>query len=152
MKYLFLFIHFFTIIGFSQTNENRIKNFNIENDLGIQGYDPVAYFLTNKAVKGKPDFQHNHNGIIYHFSSNNNKALFIKSPSKYEPQYGGWCAYAIGKTGEKVKINPTTFKIINNKLYLFYNAYLTNTLKLWNKNELILKANADINWNNLIKE
>ena len=152
MKHLFLFIHFITIIGFSQTTESRIKNFNLEKDLGIQGYDPVAYFTTNKAVKGKPEFQHNHNGIIYHFSSNNNKALFIKSPSKYEPQYGGWCAYAIGKTSEKVKINPTTFKIINNKLYLFYNAYLTNTLKLWNKNESILKANADINWNHLIKE
>lgn len=152
MKHLLLIIPFFTIISFSQTTENRIKNFNIEKNVAIQGYDAVSYFTNNKAIKGKPEFQFNYKGIIYYFSSERNRSLFLKSPTSFEPEYGGWCAYAIGKTGEKVKINPTTFKIINNKLYLFYNANFTNTLKLWNKNELALHKNADINWNNLIKE
>lgn len=51
--------------------------------------------------------------MIYKFSSNENKDTFVKNPSKYEPQYGGWCAYAMGSAGEKVEINPETFKIID---------------------------------------
>ena len=57
------------------------------------------------------------------------KEVFLKNPTNFEPEYGGWCAYAMGDSGEKVTINPETFKIINGKLYLFYNAFLTNTLK-----------------------
>ena len=74
--------------------------------------------------------------------------MFLKNPSKYEPQYGGWCAYAMGSAGEKVEINPETFKIIDGKLYLFYNAYFNNTLKSWNKEETKLKSQADTNWKN----
>ena len=82
----------------------------------------------------------------YRFSSVANKEEFKKNPSKYEPQYGGWCAFAMGDYGEKVEIDPETFKIVNGKLYLFYNKGFNNTLKSWNKNEAVLKSNADINW------
>jgi len=46
---------------------------------------------------------------------------FKANPEKYEPAYGGWCAYAMGENGEKVKIDPETYKIIEGKLFLFYN-------------------------------
>jgi hypothetical protein len=85
-------------------------------------------------------------GAVYYFSSVTNKETFKASPAKYEPEYGGWCAYAMGKNGEKVSIDPETFKLVNGKLYLFYNKYFTNTLKDWNKNEATLKKNADVNW------
>jgi YHS domain-containing protein len=84
--------------------------------------------------------------IIYETSSAKNKELLTKNPSKYEPVYGGWCAFAMGDNGEKVEINPTTFKIINGKTYLFYNKLFTNTLNSWNKNEETLKKQADQNW------
>jgi hypothetical protein len=87
-----------------------------------------------------------HDGITYHFSTAQNKETFKANPARYEPQYGGWCAYAMGATGEKVAIDPETFKIINGKLFLFYNRYLTNTLKLWNKDEQNLHAKAEANW------
>jgi hypothetical protein len=80
-----------------------------------------------------------------------NKEYFSKNPSKYEPQFGGWCAFAMGDSGEKVEINPETFKIIDGKLYLFYNAFFNNTLKSWNKDEANLKAKATSNWNKIIK-
>jgi len=124
----------------------RIKNFNLEKGLAIQGYDPVSYFKQNKAVKGNDDISTTYQGIAYHFSSAENKNAFIKNPSAYEPQYGGWCAYAMGKSGEKVEVDPETFKIIEGKLYLFYNKYFNNTLKSWNKDEANLKAKADVNW------
>ncbi len=152
MKFLPFTILFLALIltGFAQNATIRSKHFNTENNLAIQGYDPVAYFTLQKAVKGNPSFAAKHLGVIYHFSSQTNKDLFLKNPNNYEPQYGGWCAYALGEKGEKVEINPETFKIIDNKLYLFYNANFNNTLKTWNKNEVNLKNAADLNWNKII--
>src|SRR5215218_5680832 len=118
----------------------RKKHFNTENGLAIEGYDPVAYFKMNKAVKGKKDFAVIHQGITYYFSSTDYKNEFLKNPSAFEPLYGGWCAYAMGAKGEKVTVDPQTFKIVNNKLNLFYNSFFNNTLKLWNKDELNLKT------------
>ena len=112
----------------------------------IQGYDPVSYFTVNKAEKGSKQFQVEREGIIYWFKSQENKNLFEKNEEKYIPTYGGWCAYAMGVNGEKVKIDPQTFKIIDGKLYLFYNFYFTNTLDKWNEDEATFKKVADTNW------
>ncbi|WP_281337494.1 YHS domain-containing (seleno)protein [Flavobacterium eburneipallidum] len=112
----------------------------------MQGYDPVAYFKQNKAMKGKKELTTVYQGVEYHFSSVANKELFLKTPTVFEPQFGGWCAYAMGDSGEKVDINPETFKILDGKLYLFYNAYFSNTLKSWNKHEANLKKKAESNW------
>lgn len=137
------FIHVFA----QDPSELRKKQFNLEDGIAIQGYDPVAYFTAGKAVKGKKEigtvfFQ----GVNYRFSSAENKETFKKNPAAYEPQYGGWCAYAMGNDGSKVDIDPETFKIIGGKLYLFYNRLFNNTLKSWNKNEASLKQHADANW------
>ncbi len=138
-----------SITTFAQT-ANRIKEFNLANKVALQGYDPVAYFKQNKAIKGKKEFLTTYEGAIYTFESQADKDLFIKSPLSYEPEYGGWCAYAMGSTGEKVEINPAAFKIVNNKLYLFYNAYFNNTLKSWNKDQANLNKKADLNWKKFI--
>lgn len=150
MKSMFVsivFLSMLTVNGFSQdVSAARKKTFNLEKNVAIQGYDPVAYFKQNAAVKGKSEFSVSHLGVIYYFSSAENKNIFLKDPTAYEPQYGGWCAYAMGNTGEKVEIDPDTFKIVNGKLYLFYNKLFNNTLKSWNKDEANLKAKADVNW------
>jgi YHS domain-containing protein len=126
----------------------RKKQFNLNKTaVAIDGYDPVAYFINNKAIEGKKDLSFSSDGVTYYFSSEKNRELFKTSPTKYEPQYGGWCAYAMGATGEKVEVDPETFKIINTKLYLFYNKFFNNTLKSWNKDENNLKTKADTSWN-----
>jgi YHS domain-containing protein len=130
----------------AQEAELRKKQFNLEKGIGISGYDPVAYFKVNKAVKGKKEFSVFADGVTYYFSSAENKEEFRKNYTKYEPQYGGWCAYAMGSDGTKVEVDPETFKIIDGKLYLFYNRLFNNTLKSWNKNEAALKTNAETNW------
>lgn len=129
----------------------RTKHFNVENGLAIQGYDPVAYFVQNKAIKGNKQFTAFAEGITYYFSNAANKDLFIKDYKKYEPQYGGWCAYAMGATGEKVEIDPETFKIVGGKLYLFYHSWTNNTLSKWNKEEASLKSKADASWTKFFK-
>ena len=143
---LILFVLLFSTTVFSQSISKRVTDFNLEKKVAIQGYDPVAYFVQKKAVKGKSTLASTYDGVVYHFSSQANKDLFLKNPSSYEPQYGGWCAFAMGDYGEKVEINPETFKIIDGKLYLFYNAFFNNTLKSWNKDETNLKKKADTNW------
>lgn len=141
-----------SIAAFSQKTEaERIKHFNLDKGVAIEGYDPVAYFKQSKATKGSPKISAKHLGITYYFSTEENKKTFLADPSKYEPQYGGWCAFAMGDYGKKVEVNPETFKIADGKLYLFYNAYLNNTLKSWNKDESNLKNKADKNWINIIK-
>lgn len=142
---------FVSISTFAQAVTKRTSQFNVENKIAIQGYDPVAYFIQKKAVKGKSTLAVNFEGVVYNFSSQSNKDLFLKNPTQYEPQYGGWCAYAMGSTGEKVEIDPETFKIMDGKLNLFYNAYFNNTLKSWNKDEDNLKKKADSNWKKVIK-
>jgi hypothetical protein len=124
----------------------RIKDFNLEKGVAIQDYDPVAYFTQNKAVKGNKQFSVSAESVIYYLSSAANKDLFLKDYKKYEPQYGGWCAYAMGATNDKVEIDPETFKIVEGKLYLFYHSWTNNTLNKWNKDEASLKAKADKNW------
>jgi YHS domain-containing protein len=132
------------------TAQEKKEHLNTENGLAIDGYDPVAYFVSGKALEGKKELSANIGGVTYRFASASNRDLFQKDPQKYRPQYGGWCAYAMGATGEKVEVDPETFKIIDNKLYLFYNAYFNNTLKKWNTDEVNLKKKADDNWKKLL--
>jgi len=111
----------------------------------------VAYFTQKKPIEGKEGLEYVHKGIPYRFSSPENLETFKSDPVRYEPAYGGWCAYAMGATGEKVEIDPETFKIVDGRLYLFYNFFFNNTLKDWNKDELNLKQKADVNWSSIIK-
>lgn len=58
----------------------------------------------------------------------------------------------MGDYGKKVEVDPETFKLIDGKLYLFYNKYFNNTLVSWNKNETNLKARGDANWEKIIRK
>jgi YHS domain-containing protein len=141
------------VLSLSAFTQDKAKasTFNLENGLAIQGYDPVAYFAQKKAVKGDRKFAVNASGAIYYFATQANKDIFLKNSAAYEPQYGGWCAYAMGATGEKVEVDPETFKILNGKLYLFYHSWTNNTLTKWNKDEPNLKSAADKNWGKIIQ-
>ena len=133
----------------AQTEELRRKHYNIKKGVAIEGYDPVSYF-DQKPMEGKSNLSVAEHGITYWFSSQVNLLKFKSNPQKYEPAYGGWCAYAMGATGEKVKIDPETFKSVEGKLYIFYNFWGNNTLTDWNKNEMTLKSKADHNWKKFI--
>ena len=139
-----------TTAGAQELSSYDKEHYNLKKGLAIQGYDPVAYFTENKAVRGteKHSFK-TEKGITYLFASEANKEAFEKDPQKYEPQYGGYCAYAMAY-GDKVKIDPGTYKITNGKLFLFYNFGRTNTLLKWNKEEEKLLADANIKWSEII--
>lgn len=97
-------IHYLFLVLYPQVNNFTVvldlsvrkKHYNLsEKGLAVQGYDPVAFFC-KKPIKGKKELAVNHYGVIYYFSSSSSRDIFLKSPISYEPEYGGWCAYAKG--------------------------------------------------------
>jgi YHS domain-containing protein len=84
---------------------------------GLSGYDPVAYFADGKAVRGSGFHVTVQNGVTYAFASDEHKALFGKSPEKYLPIYGGYCAYGVA-VGKKFVADPEVWAIVGGKLYL----------------------------------
>ena len=118
-----------------------------EKNIALSGYDPVSYFTQKTPTKGSAKFAATWEGVIYHFTSAKNRAVFEESPAQYVPQYGGWCAYAMAKN-KTVEINPKAFRIENNKLYLFYKTRWVDTHNKWGENTEELRVKADINWQN----
>ena len=137
--------------GSSRAQGQEARHANINKDgVILNGYDVVTYFL-GTPEKGKPEFAVNHEGVNYWFAKAENREIFLKNAEKFVPAYGGWCAYAMGESGEKVKIDPQTFKIIEGRLYLFYNFFFNNTLITWNEDESNLRQKADLHWQRIIK-
>ena len=147
--------------GAAQDDDKKHPQFahlNVNKDgLALAGYDPVAYFPEggSKAQKGSKKITAKHRGVTYRFASEKNKKAFEANPEKFEPQYGGWCAWALsdGK-GSKVDPSPKYFTVENGKLYLFYKGLIGgNTRKSWNKGGGAPKLAplADANWTRITK-
>ena len=85
--------------------------------VAIKGYDSVAYFNANKALKGKESFTFPWHGMTWHFLNKENRDLFAADPEKYAPQYDGYCAWAMTES-RKAQTDPEVWKIVNKKLYL----------------------------------
>jgi YHS domain-containing protein len=118
-----------------------------KNGLALQGFDPVAYFTQNKPVKGNPEFKSVHDGALYYFASQENKALFDRDPHKYEPSYGGFCAYGVSRN-KLVEIDPEAFQILNGHLLLQYSKSVRND---FNKDPQGNLAKANANWPALVE-
>ncbi|AXT18359.1 YHS domain-containing protein [Flavobacteriaceae bacterium AU392] len=133
------------ILGITTSFAQQI-DYNVKKGYVVEGYDVVAYF-NNEAVKGDKKFSTTFDGAKYKFSSQENLNAFKADPKKYIPQYGGYCAYAVAVNSKKVDIDPETYEIRDNKLYLFYNSWGNNTLKSWKKEGAkVLQQKADKNW------
>lgn len=111
-------------------------------NVAIKGYDTVAYFTENKAVKGNADLSAEYNGATWYFSSSQHLDAFIKNPEKYAPQYGGYCAYAVSRN-TTASIKPHLFNIHKGKLYLNYSK---GVQKRWLKNVDAGIEKADTHW------
>jgi len=106
--------------------------------VAINGYDAVAYFSSQSAVKGSADFTHQWSGATWQFSTRENRDLFIANPEKYAPQFGGYCAYGVSEN-HKSPTDPAAFTIMDGKLYLNYNLKV-KTLWLGDVKSRIAKA------------
>jgi len=116
--------------------------------VAIQGYDPVAFFTDSKPVKGKPEFPARHNGALYYFASKEHRELFKSDPAKYEPAFGGYCAYGLSK-GKLVEIDVDAFQIVNGRLLLQYSKGVRDNFNKDTKGNL---AKAEANWPGLVEK
>lgn len=120
-NYAKLVVPVFIIIGFLCLGSGAVFAGNVNQSpiygVAIKGYDPVAYFTENHAVKGSSEFSYTWNEANWHFSNPENRALFAANPEKYAPKHGGFCAVSL--IAGKVAIdNPEEWKIIDGNLYL----------------------------------
>jgi hypothetical protein len=129
-----------------------VAEYNLPADkLALDGYDPVAYFTDQKAVKGSATIEAIHTEVRYRFATEAHRQTFTNAPAKYLPTYGGWCATAMAK-GDKVEIDPTNFKITNGRLFLFYKGFWGSARKDWDKNEGTMTTKADAAWKKISGE
>lgn len=103
--------------------DRNVEAYNLlEDDLGLKGYDPVAYFEAEgaNAIKGSADIAGEYGGVTYFFSSEANREQFYTNPTKYEPTYGGFCAWAMANESY-ADINPKLFTQNGNRMHFFIN-------------------------------
>ena len=84
----------------------------------LLGHDPVAYFTLGRPERGDPAIRVDLPQRSYYFASAEHKALFEADPTRYEPQYGGFCssgaAFAV-----KLGSDPTAWTVRDGRLFIF---------------------------------
>jgi len=122
---------------------------NLDNTgVAIQGYDPVAFFTDKKPVKGSQNFLVKHDGAIYLFASKEHRDLFKENPAKYEPVFGGYCAFGVSRN-KLVEIDVEAFQIVDGKLLLQYSKDVRDN---FNKDTQGNLAKANSNWPVLVEK
>ena len=89
-----------------------------EDNIAIGGYDAVAYFTQESAVKGSDEFTSNFNSVDWQFSSADHLALFEANPEQYMPAFGGHCSFGACK-GAAVPADPTIWSVNDGRLFFF---------------------------------
>ncbi|MFW2365611.1 MAG: YHS domain-containing (seleno)protein [Desulforhopalus sp.] len=122
--------------------------------IALKGYDLVSYYQSGPKA-GRKEYLAKYQGVQYFFENRENLHRFVAEPEKYIPAYGGWCAWAM-LDGEKVAIDPERFKIIEDRVFLFYDGFWGNTLDKWNKRaetetDAVLVRKSDEQWRTLIR-
>jgi len=142
----FLAVCFFSLFSANSFAESRISTA-FFSDVAVSGYDAVAYFTDNKAIKGDSDFSAEYQDATWYFSSQKNRDLFNADPAQYAPQFGGYCAWAVSR-GYLAESDPLAWKIIDNKLYLNYDFEVQ---KMWLKEAKSRINKANKNWPAVLK-
>ena len=91
---------------------------NLDNTVALHGYDPVSYFEREEPRRGNKGILERVGGATYYFASRTSRYTFLKNAPAYQPQFGGFCATSMAQ-GRLEDIDPESFAIFDNKLYLF---------------------------------
>jgi len=141
MKQIFILLAFglLALPAFAQTK--TLLNLD-DAGVAIQGYDPVSFFTEHKPVKGSPKFPLKQDGAVYYFTSKEHRDMFKADPPKYEPVFGGYCAYGVSRN-KLVEIDVDAFQIVDGKLLLQYSKGVRDDFNADAKDNL---AKANANW------
>jgi len=148
-KFLSVFFLLFSLTALAQEGRN-VSKYNLSQGVGLKGYDPVAVFPEGGGAPQKGITSHRvvHSGVTYLFASEENEKRFQADPEKYEPTYGGWCAYAMA-SGSTVDIQPHLFTIHGRRAHYFVAARAKQS---FDRNLMELEKKADDNWKKISGE
>lgn len=110
--------------------------------VALQGYDILSYLEDGLAQPGSEKFTAEHGGVTWRFTTAEHRDRFRANPQAYQPEYGGFCAYSVGR-GYPATADPKSFKVQDGKLYLFFNRAAQ---LIWEQDQKQLSATADRNW------
>lgn len=113
----------------------------------IEGYDAVSYFTEGKPVKGNEQFKTEYNGGVYWFATADHLESFKNDPTKYAPQYGAFCGYAVS-IGKLRPVNPEIYQIENGRLIL---QHTQEAFDLFNKDLKKSVEKADMKWPGIVE-
>jgi len=151
-SWIFALLTFFMMSAASAQVNRNVSEYNLQNGVGLKGYDPVSYFAEGGALplKGNSSISHTHKGVTYFFASADNKEVFKTMPERYEPTYGGYCAWAMSvRRGTKVDIDPLLFTINGNRAHFFISAGAKNN---FDRAISRFEGRADRNWKRITGE
>ena len=95
--------------------------------VAMDGFDVVAYFKPGKPTKGLDEYSLGYKGQTWKFSSPGNLQAFQENPEHYEPQFNGWCAYAVSE-GYAAEVDFIDgWSILDGKLYLNWSASVSKS-------------------------
>jgi len=130
---------------FAQTSTKTLVNVD-SSGVAIHGYDPVAFFTDHQPVKGSSKFPQKQGDALYYFASREHWDMFKADPAKYEPEFGGYCAYGVSRN-KLVEIDVDAFQIVDGRLLLQYSRSVRDD---FNKDPMANLAKAKANWTGLV--
>jgi hypothetical protein len=101
--------------------DRNIAVYNLVSErVGLQGFDPVSYFAEGGGVPklGLANISVEYGGVVYYFADIENRSMFLTDSTKFEPTFGGWCAWAMANDSF-ADIDPSLYtftKTVNGKL------------------------------------
>lgn len=117
------------------------------NNVAVDGYDVVS-FHAGKPVKGRTNYATRYKAAIWQFDTQANLDLFLMNPTAFEPQYGGYCAWAVAK--EKLAPGKAEhWHVEDGKLYLNYSKRVK---KRWDALREEFITEADDRWPELLND
>lgn len=125
-----------------------LSEYNLDADgVALHGYSPVSYLKDGVARRGRADITATHRGITYRFATPEERELFLQDPERYEPAYGGWCAYG-ASVGIRWDPDPEDFEVVDGRVFLFSRNAEADAHDLWDREDrAALIAHADRYWN-----
>jgi YHS domain-containing protein len=126
--------------GYAPVNAIQLGS---EERVMLKGFDVVSYFVDQKSAIGTPQYKSTYKNVVFYFATAEHKNLFDKTPEKYLPEFGGYCAdgitYAIPWGGD-----GDTWKMIDGRVYIFGGQGSKDAFLLDEKTNL---SNAQRYWN-----
>lgn len=133
---------FFLLFIHNPLQAQQPEIFQTKDGIALKGYDPVAFFTEQKAVKGTDTIRLVWKAATWLFSSLSNREQFRSNPEKFAPQYGGYCAYGVAGN-HKSPTETDTWTVVDGRLYFNYNQAVR---KLWLQDTVQLIRKANLNW------